>query len=787
MRNTIALLSLLTFTTTSLAQKFTLSGYIKDADTGESLISATVIRTGSSSGTSANTHGFYSLTLSKDSVKLTYSYVGYQLSVVRLLLTRDTIINVNLKSSTELEEVVISSTKAEAIHESTRMSTFSIPVETIKALPAFMGEVDILKIIQLMPGVQSGNEGSTGLYVRGGGPDQNLMLLDGVPVYNASHLFGFFSVFNADAINHVELTKGGFPARYGGRLSSVIDINMKEGNMKEIKGEGSIGLIASKVTVEGPLIKDKSSFIISARRTYIDLLAQPIIRAKTKGLSIGYYFYDINAKLNYTINQKNRLYLSNYFGNDKAYSKEKQKFDDDTTTYSTRDNSGLKWGNTITAFRWNHVFNPKLFSNITTTYSRYNFEVFHDKKETQVSANTAEEIFYSGYQYHSGIRDWGAKIDFDYLPHPDHFVRFGTNNIWHTFSPGVYSYKSTEQSDTTIGARVTRAYEVSTYVEDDWKVNDRLKLNVGAHLSAFNVDRKWYHSLQPRIAGRFLLMNELALKASYSSMTQFIHLLTNAGIGLPTDLWVSSTARIKPQSANQVAVGLAKTYKRQYEISLEGYYKKMNNLIEYKDGASYLNVEGDWQDKVVTNGHGRSYGLELLLQKKTGSITGWLGYTLSKTTRQFDELNFGKTYPYKYDRRHDISLALTHTWDKRRDFSLVWVYGSGNSITLPGAVYKSITNVSDPRVSYTQPVYYYGDRNSYRMDSYHRLDLSFSWWKDTKWGQRKWTLAIYNVYNHRNPFYVDIVRDPTPFTSKNKFVQYSLFPIIPSVTYSFKF
>lgn len=779
MRNALVLFSLIMAINVANAQKFTISGYIRDSETGESLIGATVLRTKTSSGTSANTHGFYSLTLSKDSVLVAYSYVGYQPAVFSLFLDRDTTINVNLKSTVKLEEVVISATKAEAIHESTKMSSITIPVETIKALPAFMGEVDILKIIQLMPGVQSGNEGSTGLYVRGGGPDQNLMLLDGVPIYNASHLFGFFSVFNADAINHVELIKGGFPARYGGRLSSVIDINMKEGNMKEIKGEGSIGLIAAKATVEGPIIKDKSSFIISARRTYIDFLAQPVILATTKGVRTGYYFYDFNAKLNYILNSKNRLYFSNYFGNDKAYANYKETNVDDTTTVAYHQDSGLKWGNVISAFRWNHVFNPKLFSNVTATYSRYNFEIYQSEEERQTTPNT-EETFYSGNRYYSGIRDWAAKIDFDYLPHPDHFIRFGANNIWHTFSPGVYNYQSTQQSDTTVGAKITKAYEASVYIEDDWKLSERLKLNLGVHASTFSVENKWYYSVQPRVSSRFLITDDLSLKASYSSMTQFMHLLSNAGIGLPTDLWVSSTARIKPQQANQLAVGLAKTYKLNYEISLEGYYKKMSNLIEYKDGASFINVEGDWQDKVVTNGQGKSYGVELLLQKKTGIITGWLGYTLSKTTRQFDELNFGKEYPYKYDRRHDISLAVTHAWNKRRDFSLVWVYGSGNSITLPITTYKgAITNAV---------LRYYGERNSYRMDSYHRLDLSYSWWRDTKWGQSKWTIAVYNVYNHRNPFYVDLTRSYSfPPPTKYKFVQYSLFPIIPSITYSFKF
>ncbi|MBK5277948.1 MAG: TonB-dependent receptor [Bacteroidia bacterium] len=793
MRKIIGLLFLIILAFSSQAQKFTISGYIKDAETGESLIGATLLHLKTSSGSSANTHGFYSLTLPKDSISLIYSYVGYQPTTMQFFLKRDTVIIINLQSSTVLNEVVVRGTKADPIHESTKMSTLSVPIEQIKALPAFMGETDILKVLQLMPGVQSGNEGSTGLYVRGGGPDQNLMLLDGVPIYNASHLFGFFSVFNADAINHVELIKGGFPARYGGRLSSVIDINMKEGNMKKVKGEGSIGSISAKVTVEGPINKDKTSFIVSARRTYIDVLAQPIIRAQAKRegsqTTAGYYFYDLNLKLNHILNPRNRLYFSTYLGNDKAYAKSKYTDTYDTISTKTDDQFSLRWGNVITAARWNHVFGPKLFSNVTTTYSRYLFDISQKFQETQNTPSISEEYF-SGILYHSGIRDWAAKVDFDYLPSPNHFIRFGANNIWHRFSPGVLAFRSSDEGDTTLGANPTSAYEAAVYAEDDWKISQRLKLNAGVHASAFAVENEWYYSIQPRISSRFLLSDDFSFKASYSSMTQFIHLLTNVGIGLPTDLWVPSTARIRPQQAKQVAIGFAKTYKSQFEFSLEGYYKKMYNLIEYKDGASYLNIEGDWQDKVATNGEGESLGMEVLIQKKTGAVTGWLGYTLSKAVRQFDELNFGKEYAYKYDRRHDISLAMTHEWNKRMDFSMAWVYGTGNAITLPIATYESASSNYNSPFSYgNSEATYYGDRNSFRMRSYHRLDLSFSWWKDKKWGQRKWALAVYNAYNRLNPFFINLeYRHDNPFSpGSKKFVQYSLFPVIPSITYSFKF
>lgn len=766
-----------------LGQKFTISGYLKDADTGESLIGATVLHARSSSGTSANTHGFYSITLPRDSVTLLYSYVGYEPQLIRFLLRKDTVINMQLKGATVLDEVVVSATKADAIHEINRMSSISVPIDQIKALPAFLGETDVLKVLQLMPGVQSGGEGGTGLYVRGGGPDQNLLLLDGVPVYNASHLFGFFSVFNADALNHVELIKGGFPARYGGRLSSVIDIHMKDGSMKEWKGEGSVGIIASKVSVEGPIQKDRTSLLFSARRTYIDLLARPIIKLATEGQTAGYYFYDLNFKLNHIINDKNRLYLSSYTGDDKAYAKTKDFFINGNERTDYREEFGLRWGNIITAVRWSHVFSPQLFANFTGTFSRYRFDIFSQYDEVRTSPTSPDEKNFYKERYVSGIRDWAMKADFDYLPNPDHYIRFGANSIVHRFAPGVYAVRSSEEADSTAGAAVTNAQEFAAYVEDDWKVNSVLKVNAGVHTSAFLVENKWYTSVQPRISSRLLLGREFSLKASYSTMTQFIHLLTNAGLGLPTDLWVPSTAKVKPQQSWQAAIGLAKTFKDTYEVSLEGYYKKMTNLIEYKDGASYFDIEKDWQDKVALNGQGWSYGTELLLQKKIGNVTGWIGYTLSWTDRQFETLNFGNRFPYKYDNRHDINVAFTHTWNERMDFSAAWVFTSGNAVTLPTAVYRGTSQFAFDHWS-TPEVSYYEARNAYRMKNYHRLDLSFSWWKNKKWGQRKWTLGVYNAYNRLNPFFMDIGYD----RNHNKhFIQYSLFPIIPSFTYSFKF
>ena len=755
--------------TIAFAQKHTVSGYVKDAGSSESLIGSTVLNKKTLQGTAANVHGFYSLTLSEDSVHLVYSYVGYAPIQIKLLLHSDTTIDVGLINGTQLAEVVVKATKSDEIQEVSQMSAVNVPVDQIKNLPALLGQVDVLKVLQLMPGVKS-SEGSTGLYVRGGGPDQNLMLLDGVPVYNASHLFGFLSVFNADAINRVDLIKGGFPARYGGRLSSVIDINMKDGNMKELHGEGSVDIIAAKVTVEGPITKDKTSFLVSARRTYLDALVSPFVRAKSSGDDrLGYFFYDLNTKVNHIINKRNRIYLSTYWGDDKAYAKSR---DDSTRKFD--DQYGLRWGNIITAFRWNNIVGPRLFSNVTATYSRYRFNVFSKEKDGNDYYKT---------DYYSGIRDWALKLDYDFMPTPNHYIRYGASAIVHKFSPGAYTYRIEDMAqDTTLGGKTMNAAELSAYIEDDFKLTEALKVNAGVHLSSFTVQNRWYHSVQPRISGRYLLSPNFSVKASFASMMQYIHLLTNAGLGLPTDLWVPSTVDVKPQRANQYAIGLARNFKSVYEISLEGYYKRMYNLIDYKDGTSFLNVQTDWQDKVAKNGKGRSYGAELLAQKKVGKVTGWVGYTLSWTYRQFDELNNGKWYPYKYDRRHDVSVAMTHAWNERMDFSAVWVYGTGNAITLPTAVYQGAQ--TSAAGSYREPLNYYGDRNSSRMRAYHRLDISFSFWKNTKWGRSKWTLAFYNLYSRRNPFFMDLSSDAQ---NNPKFVQYSLFPIIPSIAYAFKF
>lgn len=767
-------------------ERHTVSGTVKDAETGETLIGVNIFDKKNQKGATTNNYGFFSYSTLEKNVELVFSYVGYDSKLISIELQSDTLFTVELRPAGLLNEVVISGEQSDPIQTSTQMGSINVPLREIKNLPALMGEVDIFKVIQLLPGVQSGSEGSSGLYVRGGSPDQNLILLDGVPVYNASHLFGFFSVFNDGAINNVELIKGGFPARFGGRLSSVIDISMKEGNMKEFQGEGSIGLIASKFTIEGPIAKDKTSFIISGRRTYIDLITRPLIRSATDGEEdVGYYFYDLNAKVNHIFNPKNRLYLSYYGGDDSAYSKYQSTYVQSNGKWESTEDAGLGWGNRIGALRWNHVFNQRLFANFTSTFTQYQFKLFADYGDI-FTPNTADsqpikETYFSNYN--SRIRDVALKADFDFILNPAHYFRWGGMWINHRFAPGVFVSKENLSPQIREGAKETVSQEIAAYIEDDFSVGDRWKFNLGMHFSSFLTENKTYTSFQPRIAGRFLLDETSSLKFSYVEMAQFVHLLTNAGLGLPTDLWVPSTDRVKPQESHQFSVGYFKKLGPGIELSFEGYYKEMDGVIEYEDGASFLNLSQDWQDK-VTSGEGRSYGLEVLLQKKTGKTTGWVGYTWSKTERKFEDLNFGEWFPFRYDRRHDISITTVHKFSEKIDVSGTWVFGTGNFITVPTQQYQLAP--SESQNSYwSDSIDFFESRNNFQMRNYHRLDLGINFNKVKKWGSRTWNVSIYNVYSRLNPFYMDISFNHEK--RQNQLRQFSLFPILPSVAYRFTF
>ena len=790
----------------AFSQKATLSGFVYDIESGERLINANVFEKETYQGTTSNTYGFYSLTLPQGIKNITFSFIGYNTLTLPINLQKDSTLNIGLqlKQDETIEEVTVYGNSVQKI-ESSQMSMVEVPITKLEKLPAILGEPDVLKVIQLLPGVQSGTEGTSGIYVRGGGPDQNLFMLDGVPVYNASHLLGFFSVFNPGAVKTVKLYKGGFPARFGGRLSSVVDIRMKEGNMKKIKGEASLGLISSRFTLEGPIFKDKTSFVFSGRRTYVDLLAKPIVALANKlvndnqKVSAGYYFYDMNAKINHIFSEKSRLYLSAYMGKDIAYTNTEYYFVDNHIRFDQLDKMSLNWGNITSALRWNYVFNSKLFRNTTVTYSNYKFDISTLFEVTNTRDKFVKEDFFN---YYSGIEDISAKIDFDYYPDPNHSLKFGADAIRHQFKPGVNHIKFEDQADTT-GTKIDTIYgndniaanEVNLFIEDNFNIGSRLKVNMGLHYSLFNVQQKTYHSLQPRLSARFKANDKFSIKGSYSKMTQNIHLLTTSTISLPADLWLPTTKRVKPQMSQQVALGTFFNIGQVFDLSVEGYYKWMDNLLEYKEGASFAGTTMGWEDKVEL-GKGWSYGVEFLLEKQVGKTTGWIGYTLAWANRQFENLNFGEIFPAKYDRRHDLSFVLTHKFSDKFDIGLTWVYGTGNSVTLGVQEYPKASYPNDFGYYYGNTIDYYESRNNYKMPAYHRLDLGMNFHREMKFGIRTINVSFYNAYSRQNPFYLywghDYVNgydenghyfeDSTPALK-----QMSLFPLIPSVSYTYKF
>ncbi|MEM8897562.1 MAG: TonB-dependent receptor [Bacteroidota bacterium] len=815
-------LGLFTLSFPLLGQKYTVSGYLSDDTNGEKILNATVFDSRTRKGALTNTYGFYSLTLPKDTVRLVFTQVGFATKVYTFELNRDTTININL-DQLAIEEVEIIAEDVKRVVDQTQMSVIEIPVDQIKRLPALMGEVDVIKALQLMPGVQSGNEGSSGLYVRGGSPDQNLILLDGVPLYYVSHLGGFFSVFNADALSSVQLYKGGFPARFGERLSSVLDIRMKEGNMKKFEGEGSVSLISAKASFQGPIQKDKTAFIISARRTYIDLLSRPLSKAASNGeASVGYFFYDLNGKINHIISDKDRLYLSFYLGDDRFSGTNKYSDTEGNETYEEKFKIGLNWGNRLAAFRWNHLWSDRLFSNLTATYTRYQLKTFADGSvNITENGTTQNETF--GLDYRSQIRDLGIKLDFDFYPSPSHEIKFGLFSTNHRFEPSTFGSKvktADTQIDTSIVSAIDYTWESGIYFEDNFKIGRNFSMNLGARATHYNVDDMNNVYLQARAAARLKLTDDISLKGSYSQMTQFVHLLANSGVGLPIDLWVPATGRVPAQDSWQAAGGISVSlWKDQFELSLEGYYKEMNGLITFKEGQNLL-ISGEptdsWENQVEIGGKGEAYGMEFLLQKKRGKTTSWLGYTLSWNWRQFDNVNNGLRYPFKYDRRHDISLVVTHKVNDRISLAGSWVFGTGNAITIPTGGFANINSgLTAMREGYgtfyftdrsyadqllTGLGYYEGGtelfedgRNGFRMQSYHRLDLSIEFTKEKKWGQRTWSFGVYNAYSRLNPFAYYFSNQVTyneatqQFETTRKLKKITLFPIIPSVAYKFKF
>jgi len=765
-------------------EKFTLNGYIKDSLTGETLIAASIAVKEEGRGVATNQYGFFAITLAKGNYQLLLSFIGYASKTVEVNFDRNKEVNFLLAPlSSYLNNVTVSARKRESNIKSAQMGKVELNMNTIKALPSFLGEVDILKSLQLLPGVRNAGEGNSGFYVRGGGPDQNLIMLDEAVVYNTGHLFGFFSVFNADAIKSVSLIKGGMPAQYGGRLSSVIDVAMKDGNINKTEVDAGIGLIASRFAIQGPIVKDRASFLISARRTYIDGLVKPFIGKTNSFYGSGYYFYDLNAKINYRFSNKDRLYLSGYFGRD--------KFDFNNAKRSFK--TSIPWGNSTATLRWNHVFNKRLFANTSLIYNDYNF-----------AFNGAQNNF--NIKLSSGIQDINAKTDFDFYATPEHKLKFGGQYTFHTFLPSVVSGSQDSVVFEPDNVQKKYANEFALYIQDDWELSKRIKLNYGLRYSRFQQVGKYtaytndangnksdsvvynsgqvvksYGGFEPRATMRFTINDSSSFKAAVTRNLQYIHLVSNAGTTLPTDIWVPSTYRVQPQIGWQYTAGYFRNFKNNmFETSLEVYYKTMDNQIEYREGYTSNTLKDPEEDFVF--GKGWSYGAEVFVNKVKGRFTGWIGYTLSWTWRKFPQLNNNEKYPSKYDRRHDISVVGTYTLNDKWKFSSIFIYGTGNATSLPERFYfvEGVLTQEFSRI------------NAYRVAPYHRLDLSATYTPLPK-KQRKytgnWVFSIYNVYSRQNPYfyYYDQEGSAANGTLAVTAKQVSLFPMIPSVTWNVKF
>jgi hypothetical protein len=753
--------------------RISVSGHIKNASTGEDLIGATVFVKETSAGTVTNVYGFYSLSVAPGTYTFRFSYVGY-ISVEQVILAeKDIHVDMELQPSSEtLNEVEITAERSDENVRAVEMSVTKMDVQVIQNIPALMGEVDIIKAIQLLPGVQSVSEGSSGFSVRGGNPDQNLILLDEATVYNPSHFIGFFSVFNNDAIKDVKLYKGDIPAQYGGRMSSVLDVRMKDGNMKKFAGTGGIGLISSRLTLEGPIVRDRGSFLVSGRRTYADLF---LIFAKEEAIKNSkLYFYDLNAKANYMVGENDRLYLSGYFGRDVF----KNEF------------ASMTLGNATGTLRWNHIFSQNVFSNVTLIYSHYNYSL----------GTSADQP--TGFEWISNLDDIQLKTDMTWYPHPNHTLRFGFNSIYHTFDPGVARGIGDETIFTEYALPKTHGLESGIYASNEQKVGARITLKYGLRLSlyqnvgpaiVYSYDQnfeladsavyssgdfyKTYAGLEPRLGIAYLLDEKSSLKASYSHIYQYLQLAQNSTAGTPLDIWFSASPNVKPQVADQVALGYFRNFKNNLiEVSAEVYYKTIKNSIDFKDHATLLlnkYLEGE-----LRFGNAWSYGLELMVRVPEGKLNGWISYTYSRTFREFPDINNGNVYPAPYDVPHDVSIVLNYDLGQRFSFSANWVYGTGKPVTFPtgrAVIEGAIVPI-------------YSDRNAYRMPAYHRLDLSvtFRGKPSEKRFKGEWVLSVYNAYNRHNAWSINFVQD-----ENDPYVTYAektyLFGIVPSVTYNFKF
>ena len=751
------------------AQKFTISGTIRSAAKGETLIGASV-RAGKTGATS-NDYGFYSLTLEKGTYTFEVSAVGLKTDTRTIDLTKDLVIDISLgNEENELDNVVVTAGARRNLR-TTQMGVEKLSTQEIKNIPVLLGERDILKTMQLLPGIKSAGEGNSGFYVRGGAADQNLILLDEAPVYNASHLLGFFSTFNSDAIKDMTMYKAGMPAQYGGRLSSVLDIKMNDGNNQDFNVSGGVGLISAKLNIEGPIEKDKSSFLITGRRTYVDMFLKLSKDSTVNSNSL--FFYDLNVKANYILGKKDKLYLSGYFGRDNL---------------GVGNTFGLSWGNGTGTVRWNHIYSNKLFSNTSLIFSNYNYTI-----SIRSGANDFD-IF-------SQIRDWNLKHEMQWYLNDRNSIRVGFNSIVHTIRPGEVTATSASSINNSF---LQKRYSLDNalYATNTWKASEKWSVTYGARLSSFTILGKGdfytldpdgkvldtlsytkgqvvknYLNLEPRLAASFQLNNSSSVKASYVRNTQNLHLISNSTTSSPTDKWLASTNIIKPEISDQVAIGYYKNlFDNHYELTLETYYKTMQNQVDYRDGAN-IYINSDAIESQLLFGKGRAYGLEMLLKKKTGKLTGWISYTLSKTQRKIDGINSNEWYNARQDRTHDIAIVASYQASKKWNFSANWIFYTGDAVTFPAGKYQIDG----------QTVYYYTERNGYRMPNYHRLDLgaTLQLKKHKRWSSEL-AFSLYNAYGRENAYSITF-QDNKDDPNKTEALQTALFKYIPSVSYNFKF
>ncbi|WP_265992465.1 TonB-dependent receptor [Larkinella insperata] len=769
------------------------SGLVKETTTNEPLQGVHVYVPDHHLGTVTNETGSYTLSLpTRDSLTITFSFVGYQPLTRTIFPAHCQTLDIFLTPGQQLAEVAVKAHAAPKASDQAQMSRIDVPLEQLNKIPALMGEKDVLKLLQLMPGVQKGSEGNAGVYVRGGGPDQNLITLDEAVVYNPSHLLGFFSVFNGDALQGAELTKGGFPARYGGRLSSVIEMGLKAGDRQALHGTGSIGVIASRLTLEGPLQQGKSSFVVSARQCYLGALTGLVAKGRESGVPSRLGFGDYNAKLSFELGARDQLYVSGYTSADQF--KSQQMYDKQVL------DAGLNWGNTTGTLRWSHRFSNRASAHAALIFSQYRMQVVSEETVKAEGQNPSGVVL--RLEYLSNIRDFTFKQDWDLQAGLNHQFRLGVQATSHQFTPSavVTAEAKTATLARTSGQQI-RVVESGVYAEDYWQPTDRWRINAGLRLSYFFHPKAQYLRPEPRLSVGYKLPGHWTIKGAYAQMNQYVHMLSSTGVGLPTDLWVPTTDRVKPQQSEQVALGLVKDFDSDLALTVEGYHKTMKNNISYREGATFLVTDmtatgqkARWEDN-VTAGRGWSYGGEVMLQKKTGRLSGWIGYTLSWTQWQFADLNGGRRFFPRYDRRHDLSVVGVYELSKRISLSGTWVYGTGQALTVPLSRYYASANNPDHTTPNTNPfidthnVKDYGAKNSFRAEPYHRMDLSLQFHTRKKAWESSWELSVYNAYNRRNPFYYSLEGKggSEGIASKTVLYRYSLFPVVPTVSYSFRF